>query len=318
MSQEHNIASTGSQELLDCVIIGAGAAGLTALSYLSRFHRRAVALGGARPRSRLLLIERSHNLPGCPEGVPGSTLLRRLREQAQEMGGEVWATTARRIEGQNGNFIVHREDGATLHARKIILAMGVRDHEPDIPGIGPYVGDFLRYCPVCDGYEHTEKRLGILGSGPVVARHALFLRTFSEHVSVFLHGASPDTLERSADTLANKGIAVHEPRVVRVVEDERESMHRGCGICLEDGSEHALDVLYSALGCDVNLAPVSHLGLKLDEEGYIVTDLAQKTSLPGIYAAGDIASQLNQISIAFGQAAVAAINLHNELDEEEL
>ncbi|HVF10913.1 MAG TPA: NAD(P)/FAD-dependent oxidoreductase, partial [Abditibacteriaceae bacterium] len=219
----------------------------------------------------------------------------------------------------NGDFTVHLEDGTPLRTRKVILAMGVRDREPDIPGIGKHAGRFLRYCPVCDGFEHTDKYLGILGSGPTVARHALFLRTFSNHITIFLHGKSPETLGRYAPVLAQNGISVYEPRVVRVIEDEGDlvSEYRGSGVCLEDGSEHRLSVLYGALGCELNLAPVSHLGLKLDDENYIITDCRQETSIQGIYAAGDIVSQLNQISVAFGQATIAAVEIHKALDDED-
>ena len=308
-----------AETLYDCAILGTGPAGLTALTYLARFHRRTVAVGAAYRRPRLLLIDRTYNLPGFPAGIPGAVLMRRLQEQAEEMGGEIRENLARRIEGENGNFTVHLEEGPPLRARKIILCMGVRDREPDIPGISEHAGRFLRYCPVCDGYEHTDKHLGILGSGPSVARHALFLRTFSDHITVFLHGESPDTLGRYADKLARQNIEVYAPRVVKVLEEraDSDSEYSGCGVCLEDGSEHRLGVLYGALGCDVNLDPVRHLGMNTDEEGYIVIDGSQQTNVRGIYAAGDICSQINQISVAFGQAAIAAVNLHNALDDEE-
>jgi thioredoxin reductase (NADPH) len=310
---------TKGNEPLDCVVVGAGPAGLTALTYLARFHRRVVALGGRGPTPRLLLIDRTYNLPGYPDGIAGAAMLRRLREQAEEMGGEVRDTVARRIDGKNGEFRVELQDGPKLLARKVILAMGVRDREPDVPGISPHVGGFLRYCPVCDGYEHTGKRLGILGCGPAVARHALFLRTFSDQITVFLHGETPDCLGRQAKVLEARGIAVYSSRVVRILERDaaRAAEHSGCGVVLEDGTEHALSVLYGALGCDVNLAPVRHLGLKLDDEGYVLTNSRQETSLPGMYAAGDLVSDINQISVAFGQAAVAAVHLHNALADED-
>lgn len=305
-------------EPYDCVVLGAGPAGLTALTYLARFHRRAVALGAAGPRPRLLYIDRTYNLPGYPEGVPGKVLLRRLREQAEEYGGEVWDTVARRVDGEPRGFRITLADGIPLHARTVLLAMGVCDRTPDIPGIERHEGHFVRYCPVCDGYEHTDKRLGILGSGPTVARHALFLRTFSEHIAVLLHGESPDTLGRYAPLLVRQGISVYSSRVVRILEedDTGTSDYRGAGVGLADGSEHPLAVLYGALGCDVNLGPVCHLDLKLDDEGYIRTDINGETSLPGLYAAGDIVSNINQISVAFGQATVAAVRIHNALDEE--
>jgi thioredoxin reductase (NADPH) len=311
------MATTDPQDQLDCLILGAGPAGLTALTYLARFHRRVVALGAGGPRPRLLLIDRSYNLPGYPEGIPGHALLQNLRAQAEENGGEIRTAIASRVEGEDGSFTVHLQEGGPLHARKLILAMGVCDRSPDIPGVGRHEGRFIRYCPVCDGYEHTGKRLGILGWGPGVARHALFLRTFSEWISVFLHGHSPESLGRYAELLARRGIAVHAPRVVEIMEEGGDpgSEYVGCGVRLQDGSEHPLAVLYSALGCDVNLAPVRDVGLKLDEEGYVVTDVHQQTSVRGIYAAGDLVSNINQICVAFGQAAVAAVRLHNALGE---
>jgi thioredoxin reductase (NADPH) len=305
------------EQPLDCVILGAGPAGLTALTYLARFHRRAVALGGRGPRPRLLLIDRTYNLPGYPDGISGAGLLRRLREQAEEHDGRILDTVAHRVDGQRGDFTVHVTDGPPMRARAVLLAMGVCDRQPDIPGVERHVGHFVRYCPVCDGYEHTGKRLGILGDGGSVARHALFLRTFSDRIAVFLHGQSPDTLGRYRPMLDRRGIAVYEPKVVRILEgDHPESDHPGCGVALADGSEHPLGVLYGALGCEVNLDPVRHLDLKLDDEGYVLVDVNQQTSIPGLYAAGDLVSDISQISVAFGQAAVAAVRIHNSLDDE--
>ena len=308
-----------TEELLDAVVIGAGPAGLTALIYLTRFHRRALAFGGGGPKPRLLLIDRSYNLPGYPDGASGAALLERLREQAAEMEGEIRDEIVERVEGSDGDFRIRIAGAKTLRSRKVILAMGVRDREPDIPGIGPHIGEFVRYCPVCDGYEHSGKRLGILGCGPEVAQHALFLKTFSNEVSLFLNGADPGCLAGEQAKLEERGVTVHQPRIVRILDSEGdpESEHPGCGVVLEDGSQHPLAVLYGALGCDVNLSPIRDLGIKLDDEGYVVTNMRQETSVRGIYAAGDIASAINQISVAFGQAAIAAVELHNALAEEE-
>jgi thioredoxin reductase (NADPH) len=311
--------------VLDCAIIGAGPAGLTALEYLARFHRQAVALGAGGVKPRLLLIDRTYNLPGYPEGIPGKTLLDRLRTQAENMGGQVRAETAERIEGAIGSFTVHLSDGSKLRARRVLLAMGVRDRRPDIPDIERHDGRFVRYCPVCDGYEHTGKHLGILGSGGSVARHALFLQTFSNRISIFLHGKSARSLGRYRAELDAKGIDVHEPRVTAFLESENadgeakdfEPQYLGCGVRLEDATEHPIEVLYSALGCDLHLEPVADLRLDLDEDGYVRVDIDQETSCPGVYAAGDLVSQINQISVAFGQAAIAAVRIHNALDDED-
>jgi thioredoxin reductase (NADPH) len=309
-----------SSERLDCVIVGAGPAGLTALEYLARFHRHAVVLGASGRKPRLLLIDRTYNLPGYPEGIPGRVLLHRLREQAEAMGGSVCDQMAERVEGRDGDFRVLLNDGSTLHARKIILAMGVRDRRPDIPNAPAHEGRFLRYCPVCDGYEHTARHLGIVGSGGSVARHALFLQTFSNRISIFLHGQSAEHLGRYREVLAKNNIEVHEPRITQILEgppQQGETNYVGCGVRLEDGTEHKFGVLYGALGCDLHLEPVENLGIKRDDDGYILTDLNQETNVKGVYAAGDLTSQINQIAVAFGQATIAAVRIHNALDDEE-
>lgn len=305
--------------ILDCVVVGAGPAGLTALEYLARFHRSAVAIGAGGPRPRLTWIDRTYNLPGYPEGVPGSVLLARLRVQAEAMGGRVLAPIATRIEGENGNFRVTLQDETELRARKIILAMGVRDRMPDIPDVEKHIGHFVRFCPVCDGYEHSAKNMGIVGSGPSVARHALFLQTFSNRITIFLHGREAASLGRYRKTLDERGIAVCESRIERIAEgakEEGQTDYIGNGVCLEDGSYHELAVLYGALGCDLHLESVEHLNLEKDEDGYLIANINQETSVPGIYAAGDIVSQINQISVAFGQATIAAVRIHNALDDE--
>lgn len=305
-----------SPSSFDCVIAGAGPAGLTALTYITRFHRSAVALGGEGPRPRCSLIDRSYNLPGFAEGINGDKLIARLSEQAQEFGGEIWPQTATKITGVDGHFQIDLSDGRTITARKVILAMGVHDRTPDVPGIREHEGHFLRYCPVCDGYEHTGKQLGIIGSGGSVARHALFLQTFSNDVTIFLHGENAESLGNHKAILEERGIAVIQPRIVKLLlDDDPNREYRGAGVCLEDGSAHPLSVLYSALGCELHLDPVRELGLNLDEDGYVRTDINMETSVKGMYAAGDLTSQINQISVAFGQAAIAAVRAHNALDD---
>lgn len=306
------------RKIYDCAILGAGPAGLCALTYLARFHRSAVALGATGKHSRLHLIDRTYNLPGYPQGISGQDLLNNLQHQAESVGGEIRGALAASVQGSDGDFTVELENGEPLNARKIILAMGVHDRTPDIPGVENHVGEFVRYCPVCDGYEHTGKQLGLLGSGKSAVRHALFLRTFSPNISVFLHGEPSESLGEGAAQLTARGIAFHAARVAKISEliGDDNSPQRGNGVILDDGEEHPLDVLYSALGCDVNLRPVQGLDLELDEEGYIITDYEQKTNINGIYAIGDIVSQYNQISIAFGQATVAAISIHNILKPE--
>jgi thioredoxin reductase (NADPH) len=113
-------------------------------------------------------------------------------------------------------------------------------------------------------------------------------------------------------------INVYEPRVEEILQArDAEGAIEGAGVRLADGSEHALTVLYGGLGCKPNLEPARSLGLKLDCDGYVIADANAETSVSGIYAAGDISSDLNQISVAFGEAATAAVRIHNRLADDE-
>jgi len=243
-------------------------------------------------------------------------MLHRLREQAEENGGIILDATARSVEIEGRRFKITLSEGEPLHCRKVVLAMGVQDREPAIPGIDRHIGRFVRYCPICDGFEFSDKSLGIIGSGTSVARHALFLRTFSTEISIFLNGEDPDGLGKYSPMLKGCRIGVFPERITAILEEEGAEGRIGCGVRLEDGSEHRLAVLYAALGCDLHLESVRHLPLKLDEDSFIITDIQQETSVYGVYAAGDIVSQINQIAVAFGQATIAAVHIHNTLDNE--
>jgi thioredoxin reductase (NADPH) len=266
----------------------------------------------------VLLIERTYNLPGYPDGIPGEELVRNLTEQAKECGGELRGETALSVSGEYPHFSVRLSSGEELCGRTVLLAMGVTDVQPDIPGIERHLGHFLRYCPICDGYEHSGGRLGILGCGESVGMHALFLRTFSDDIAVFLHGQGQDCLGPTLPRLQECGIKIHEARVERILELDRPGRPvEGAGVRLADGSEHPLSVLYGALGCRANIDPVRQLGLKQDTDGYLIANRDGETSVSGIYAAGDISSDVNQISVAFGEAATAAIRIHNRLADDE-
>jgi thioredoxin reductase (NADPH) len=161
------------QEQLDCVILGAGPAGLTALEYLARFHRRVVALGASGRKPRLLFIDRTYNLPGYPEGIPGPVLLHRLREQAESMGGAVCNQIAERIEGENGNF---------EYSERRLDAARAQDYSCDgrarsLPRYSQrtaHEGKFPALLPGLRRLRTHGQASGILGSGGSVARHALF------------------------------------------------------------------------------------------------------------------------------------------------
>ena len=301
-----------SDELLDAVVIGAGPAGLTAAIYLGRYLRNFVVLDGGDPRAGWIPISNNH--PGFPEGIPGVELLARLREQASRYDARIVEAEATRLEQTSDGFIVCTDDGE-MRARNVLLATGVKDNEPKLGDVFDAVQrKLIRICPICDGYETIGQSVGIVGSSEKGAREALFMRTYSDRVTL-IHVGEPATL---ADTdrleLAKAGIDVVETHINAV----RIEADRIAAFDFEDGVARKFDVIYSALGTTPRGALAEELGAKVDEVGSLLVNSHQMTTVEGLYAAGDLVRGLNQITVAEAEAAIAATGIHNRLRAEGL
>uniref|UniRef100_UPI002811B864 NAD(P)/FAD-dependent oxidoreductase n=1 Tax=Phenylobacterium sp. TaxID=1871053 RepID=UPI002811B864 len=168
----------GDNEPLDCLVIGAGPAGLTAAIYLARFRRNFVVIesGG----SRAAWIPRSHNHPGFPDGVNGKVLLSRMRRQAEKYGADIRSGRVETLTPLKSGFRIETET-ETFLSRTVILATGVIDNAPNIPGLERGVEKGLvRICPICDGYEVIGCKVGVIGTDDHCAREAIFIRTWSD------------------------------------------------------------------------------------------------------------------------------------------
>lgn len=164
----------------------------------------------------------------------------------------------------------------------------------------------LRYCPICDGYEATGQAIAVIGADSHGVAEALFLRTYSDDITLIAHEAVTLS-DADREQLATAKIRVAESPFDTVVFTDRASVR------LRDGTEHCFDTVYPALGSDSRNALARQLGLDLSDDRCIVTDAKQRTSIERAYAAGDIVMALDQISVAMGHAAVAATSLHNDL-----
>jgi thioredoxin reductase (NADPH) len=285
-------------ETLDCLIVGAGPGGLVAATYLARYRRRIAVVDAGASRARW--IPTSHNCPGFPLGVSGTTLLARLREQAEGHGVVV---THGRIEslaregGDAGVFLARDAAGGEWHAATVILATGIVDALPEVEG-GPDAlaaaieAGTLRLCAICDGYEARDSRIAVLAPAGEAESHARFLRTFSRRVDA-IHSDAPYRLDCDADRC-------------RV---------ETAGDAGEDGNRVArdYDTLYPVLGGESQAQLARALGAEVDGEGALRTDAHQQTSVDGLYAIGDVVRALNQIAVAVGHAAIAATAVHNRL-----
>jgi thioredoxin reductase (NADPH) len=294
-----------ANNLIDCLIVGAGPAGLTAATYLARFRRRIVVADAGRSRARW--IPASHNCPGFPFGVAGNELLARFRLQAEAYDVPFVSTTIEDIRREGAYFIVG-DDTQHWHASTVILATGVVDRLPSLDGVEDAIATgAIRLCAVCDAYEARDDVIGVLGPGEVAVRHAEFLRTFSRQVF-----AMDSDNPRDVDP-ALRQRAVHGGVTLRPAPVELCVVDGACHARFADGSRQRFETLYPALGGDAGSELAVRLGARCDEEEALIVDSHMQTSVDGLYAIGDVVSALNQISVAVGHAALAATAVHRRL-----
>lgn len=296
---------------LDCVIVGGGPAGLTAAIFLARFRRRFVLLDAGD--SRAAWIPRSHNHPAFPEGINGDDLLARMRRQLATYGGAPVLAQATAL-SRAGDGRLRVESVAGSHeAPFLILATGVRDNLPPIERAVAHVREgTIRQCPICDGYEVSGQRIAVLGEGASAAGEALFLRAYTDDITLVTMGGAPALDAEDRARVDAAGIAVVEAPLADLGVEEGRVVMR-----FADGAALTFAAAYSGLGSRPNTGLAAGLGVELTPEGRVVTDAKQRTSVPGVYAAGDAVTGLNQIAVAMAQAEVAAVDLHNAIRREE-
>ena len=297
----------------DSIIVGAGPAGLTAALYLARFRRDTLVVHDGK--SRALRIPRTHNAPGFPDGVKGVELIERMSRHAESCGARIERCGVIRAERADGLYVLTCADGRVLKGRSLILATGLHLNQVSLPDDvhEQAIRDgILRYCPICDGYEHTNARIGVIGANVTGAAEALFLRQFSKSLVLMPHRFAELT-ERQKEQLREADIEVVETPISHYEPHENEMR-----VWLQ-GVEEPLrfGVIYPALGCRQRTELAGQLGLPLHEDGAVELRAPYGTQLPGLYCCGDIVEGLDQISVAVGHGAIAATKVHNWLREQD-
>lgn len=302
-------------QVVDTLIVGAGPAGLTAAIYLRRF-TRSVALVD-KGNSRLRLIPVSHNYPGFPEGVPGHVLLGNLTVQLERYGGAVMPGEIVDLRLEDGLFVADyaaedAPDGelVQIRAHTVLLATGVADAGLPIENWREAIAfGSLRLCPVCDGFDVMDKRIAVATADTNPVGHALFMRTFSSDVTLFERGSPSMLDDGDRRRLEAAGVRLIESPLLAVSMDAsmKPVLHT------EDGEDHSADVFYPMLGEKARSNLAAKLGARTAQCDELVVDEHQATSVPGLYAIGDVTVGLNQIAVATGGAARAAVRIHNQL-----
>lgn len=295
----------------DCAIIGGGPGGLVSALYLRRFRRSVVIVNAGKPRAAW--IPRTHNLLGFPLGISGESLLKRLNRQVNCLGAErVRAQAVVRRAKRGAGFEIDCPGHGTLRARAVILATGVEDVQPDLHNlIALRKAGLLRYCAVCDAYDHRDRKLAVLARDAFGIRKALFLRHFARGVRIVV----PEDLKvpPTLVALVKDAGAVLRHGALEAIERTPRGPH-AVEICLSQGKPIECDAVYVELGCRVRDEAFRGMRcVRRTKEGFILATNEGRAGAPGLFAVGDCVNLLAQLSVAAGQAAVAATTIHNDL-----
>jgi thioredoxin reductase (NADPH) len=291
---------------VDCLVIGGGPAGLTAAIYLARFRRDVLVIDHGD--SRAALIPCTHNYPGFVAGISGQDLLADLRAQAQEYGAVLERDTVAKLETDNNGFMARCED-RTVAAKTVILATGIIDEKPALPSLPEFIyRGGVRFCPICDGFEAMDRRIGVVGPVSRALKKALFLRTYSKDVVLLPVGR--DLQLGDEERAALRAAAILVPTEPLADLDTSGTL---IVATTASGRTIEIDVLYPAMGAKVRSELAVDLGAKANEMGCLFVDDHARTNVPNLYAIGDVTLELDQISVAVGQATIAATHVHNSL-----
>lgn len=296
-------------EPLDCLVVGGGPAGLTAAIYLARFHLAILVVDGGKSRASWIPCTRNH--AGYPDGIAGTELLQRMRDQACKYGAKIETEFVTKLERDDatGLFTATWGSGETK-ARSVLLATGVTNRRPPMDEAlhdDALARGLVRYCPICDGYEVTDKRIGVIGSDSHGVAEALFLRSYTADLTLIAPDKALRLRSEDHEKLQQAGIeCVDGPAQAVAIADK-------CIVVDTAEGHYTFDSIYPALGSDTHTQLAEMVGADLSNEACIKVDSHQRTSVPGLYAAGDVVIGLDQISHAMGEGGVAATTIRNDL-----
>lgn len=289
----------------DVIVIGGGPAGLSGAVALGRALRTVLVIDAAEPRNAP--ADGIHNYL-TRDHIPPAEFRAAGRAEVRKYGGEVLEGSVAKAGREDALLTVELADGRGFRARRLLVTTGLTDVLPDVPGLRERWGREVAHCPYCHGYEARGKAIGILGSSPMSVHQALMWRQWTDDLTLFVHtGPAPD--DEQALQLAARGVTVVTEKVAGlIVEDDAMT-----GVRLADGTTVARDVLVVAPRFVANAEPLPSLGLEATENDFgsaVAAEPTGRTSVPGVWVAGNVTDQMAQVvsAAAAGLTAGAAIN----------
>lgn len=295
----------------DVTIVGGGPAGLTAALFLARYLHSVVLVDSRDPRN---WEARGINGYLGLHGITPPELRERGRAEAARYGAELVDGCVSTVRQQDdARFVTTLEDGRTLTSLRLLLAIGIKDVWPQVPGLDRCYGQTVHHCPDCDGHEARDRRTVVIASGRSAAGMALSLTTWTRDITICTNGKAAGIEPRVRAKLDALKIPVVDQRLVRLESDGHEVR----ALVLEDGTGVECERVFFAIGHYPADDLGVQLGCKRDDEGLIVVDDKYRTSVPNVFAAGDITPGPHLAIAAAGGGAVAALAMHASLVPDE-
>jgi thioredoxin reductase len=303
----------------DAVVVGGGAAGLSAALVLGRARRRVALVDAGEPRNAP-----AAHMQGFlgSDGLPPSELLARGRAEVVGYGVDLISSTVTGIAVcetrplSRRRFQVTLADGAIVRARRVLVTTGLRDDIPDIPGVRERWGRDLLHCPYCHGYEVRDQPLGVLAGEPSTVEeslaHAHLVRQWSDDVVFFANGAALSVEQR--ERLVARAIGIVDATVTRLVTEDDQLT----GVETEGGHVVPRSAVFVRPHFLANDTLLTHLGCATGANGWVTVDPTGATSVAGVWAAGNTVNPRAQVITAAGEGSAAAIAINNDLVDEDL
>ena len=283
---------------VDVVVVGGGASGLAASSWIARYRRSVVVVDSGDYRAGS--VERSHGYLGRDPQTP-SDFLARGRE-------EVLAYPTAQVRSGKVERVVRREDGLFevddgLLAHRVVLATGVKDAFPDVEGMQEHYGASVFHCPACDGYEARDRDVVALGWDPKLVGFSATLKNWAKSVTVVTNGRRFEGDESCRVQMAHNEVDLVEEDAVALT-GSRGHLE---GVQLQSGRLLPATLVFFSVAHQPRVSLANALGCELDDEGYVKVDDEGQSTVPGVYAAGDLVPGLQLVQIAAGKGAVAGV-----------
>jgi thioredoxin reductase len=299
-----------SSDRYDAIVIGGGPAGLTGALWLARYRHRVRLFDAGDPRNAP--TTGVHGFLGLQD-IPPLELRRIGRAQATDAGAETEEAVVETIDGEIDDFVLRLADGRGFGARRILFATGLRDIIPEIPGLMDCYGTSIWHCPDCDGPSIVGRKVAVIGWGRSIAAYCMQMLTWTDRLTILTHGHPADMPSRSAAALDRFGIPVRT-QVIREIDGQGGQVE---GVTFMDGSREEFDSIFFHIATGPGCSIPAALGCQADEEGILEVDSDFHTTVPGVFAAGDITPGSKSALRAASEGARAAIGIYRSLLPEE-